>query len=446
MKILKLIIKDYQQFKNIELDFTNPSTGEPLDKVCFIGRNATGKSTILNILVDFLKDINEFKPYSFHIFKLKLNEKNIYSVHGNKKIIFLDEKIDEIDNWLQEISDITFFAERYKNYLINSNFFELEFEKNNSLIIFSPAESSNNKLLELKDVPNTFIELAKNSFSTFGWFYNVTNENIDKFWELLILYLDKRKEDYFSYIKKTENKTKTIEQIDKEFDLIFPNILEQIAKLWAKILKDINLYFDFENAELSENLKAYIKLKNDLQIKDSIIPYNKLSTGIRNFIFKIGHIYSLYFNRKIENGFLLIDEPENSLFPDFLYDLIDEVYCKIIENQNTQFFVSTHNPIIATQFEPYERIILDFDDDGYVYARKGTVPVGDDPNDILFKDFGMRSLLTQKGLKKWERFIKLEELIKNEKDTNQRFKLMNEYLQIGTDYNFTEDEIFTKKQ
>ena len=50
MKICKVYIKGFQQFEDLELDFTNPKTGEPLDKICFIGRNGTGKSTILQVL------------------------------------------------------------------------------------------------------------------------------------------------------------------------------------------------------------------------------------------------------------------------------------------------------------------------------------------------------------------------------------------------------------
>jgi len=78
--------------------------------------------------------------------------------------------------------------------------------------------------------------------------------------------------------------------------------------------------------------------------------------------------FTLYFNREIKNGILLIDEPENSLFPDFLYDLVD-TYLGII--QNTQLFMATHSPIIAAQFEPCERVILEFGENGKVYARKG---------------------------------------------------------------------------
>lgn len=33
-KICKIQLVDYQQFKNMTLDFTHPDTGEALDKIC----------------------------------------------------------------------------------------------------------------------------------------------------------------------------------------------------------------------------------------------------------------------------------------------------------------------------------------------------------------------------------------------------------------------------
>jgi hypothetical protein len=141
----------------------------------------------------------------------------------------------------------------------------------------------------------------------------------------------------------------------------------------------------------------------------------------------------LYFQRKIERGFLLVDEPENSLYPDLLYDLIDE-YLSIIEN--TQLFVATHSPIIAAQFEPYERIHLDFDDRGFVTATHGVTPIGDDPNDLLIKDFHVRSIYGKQGLQKWERFLELQRLISKTSDVTRKQQLIDEYLAIGNAYNF----------
>ncbi|MBD0255771.1 MAG: hypothetical protein ICV83_08635 [Cytophagales bacterium] len=45
MKIAKIIIPNFQQFKGFELDVTYPEghakAGQPLEKVCFMGRNGT---------------------------------------------------------------------------------------------------------------------------------------------------------------------------------------------------------------------------------------------------------------------------------------------------------------------------------------------------------------------------------------------------------------------
>ena len=83
MKICKIRIKDFQQFKDIDLDFTNPSTGEPVDKICFIGNNGTGKTTLINFIwtfLDGLRRINHTESVitggSFKKFGVKFKQGN----------------------------------------------------------------------------------------------------------------------------------------------------------------------------------------------------------------------------------------------------------------------------------------------------------------------------------------------------------------------------------
>ena len=193
------------------------------------------------------------------------------------------------------------------------------------------------------------------------------------------------------------------------------------------------LEFDVENAvipvQLTDNLQAYVKSKTSNQR----INYDQLSTGIRNYLFRIGHIHALYFRRNIKRGFLFVDEPELSLFPDVLYDLMD-VYSSLTEN--TQFFTATHSAIVASQFKPTERIILEFDEDGFVMARKGVAPKGDDPNDLLMKDFTVSSLHGKEGEKMWNRFLELQQLISQKNEKSDLDALISEYLSIGNDYGF----------
>ena len=166
------------------------------------------------------------------------------------------------------------------------------------------------------------------------------------------------------------------------------------------------------------------------------VPYAGLSTGIRNFLFRLGHLFLLYFNRQVERGFLLVDEPENSLFPDFLFTLM-ESYEEILAPggvNRTQAFFATHSPIVAAQFEPHERILLDWQD-GAVVVRRGVAPKGDDPNDLLRRDFQLPHLMGPEGQKKWQEYQDLRKKLRSAPEAD-RPALMAEALAIGNAYGF----------
>ena len=311
--------------------------------------------------------------------------------------------------------------------------------KKKFLLINSPAESVSNSSLLVADVPKTSVNEALSLNQNFPNYNEVSSEKINEFWKLLVYNLRKRAEDRDNYENLQENLTKTKQQLIAAFDLMEPKVLTHLNLLWKKILDKAGLYFDVDGAsnpyQLLDNLKAYIRLKSNNQH----IPYNQLSTGIRNYIFRIGHIFSLYFNREIDLGFLLVDEPENSLYPDFLFELV-ETYQEIIIDKrgqnNTQLFFATHNPIIAAQFQPYERIILDWNEDGFVSVRKGVSPVGDDPNDVLTNDFELTDLMGAEGREQWKKYVALKTTLANTKDKENRFKLESEINKLGTLYNF----------
>jgi hypothetical protein len=63
----------------------------------------------------------------------------------------------------------------------------------------------------------------------------------------------------------------------------------------------------------------------------------------------------------------LIDEPENSFYPDIQKELVD-LYMQV--GNNNQLIVATHSPIIASCFEPWEVVELKFDDNNQIYREK----------------------------------------------------------------------------
>jgi recombinational DNA repair ATPase RecF len=56
MKISKLHIDQYRHLENLTFDFTYQSgerKGQPLDKICFIGQSASGKTGLLELIYEF---------------------------------------------------------------------------------------------------------------------------------------------------------------------------------------------------------------------------------------------------------------------------------------------------------------------------------------------------------------------------------------------------------
>ena len=334
-------------------------------------------------------------------------------------------------------SNCVFISKTFSNQIQN-----LRLKPNNTDIVINVlSETSVNKYIEVSDVPNTNLSESLNLIKGQPLIHIVSESNIEDFWRILIANIKKREDERGIFENASGNIDKTKRELIEEFDTIHPKIMDKLGEIWNRILEKANLELDTEGVrnpiQLTDNLYAYIRTKDTKERVD----YNRLSTGIRNFIFKIGHIYSLYFNREIERGFLLVDEPENSLYPDFLFDLM-EIYDEIVTDKNgknnTQMFFATHNPIVAAQFEPYERIILAWDGEGSVKSHKGTVPVGDDPNDILEYDFALKNLMGKKGREKWAEYVNLKKKLNRAKETDDKFALAEQINKIGNAYNFSE--------
>ncbi|MEL7005817.1 MAG: AAA family ATPase [Cyanobacteria bacterium J06656_5] len=455
MKILGLKLSNYRQFKDFYLDLID-TNDKPLNNVCLIGVNGTGKSTILYLISQFLeygqpvwpdkKDSDS--PLSCIAIRFALDNQRFWILKSHvtgKEVLILPDNISAGKQWSRfwEAKTAAAIKQAHKSFIFYARsldreglFEQVQLKKNSSdLAIYAAPDGQS---LLPGELPKTSLDNALGLLDTMEAFQLSSYSQLQEFWNVLIYQIKKRERDYQIFLADPEVQKLTVADAREQFDTTHPEILTELAVQWNLILEKAGLVFDIENAKIpiqaKENLQVYIKsAKNGIQI-----PYNSLSTGIRNFIFRLGHIYSLYFNRTVERGFLLIDEPEASLFPDLLYDIIER-YKSIITN--TQFFVATHSPIIAAQFKPEERIILEFNDDHYVTCRRGISPEGDDPNDLLVNDFIVRSLYGKEGLKQWDRYLELRRIIPNIEDPQEKRERLAEYARIGNTYNFAEHEI-----
>lgn len=456
MKIAWIRIKGFQQFEDTFLDFRHPDTGKALSKVCLIGRNGTGKSTILNLCniaaqAKPLSGIASLPKDIFIAFKIE-SEAGSYIICGTNFFEFFNADIENISTeWYNDLYEfyskggrmngpipfrkkITETAIKYNKLSFNPG------KLDRGVTLFIPSETSNNPLMNLSGMPPSSLNdaLKINLESINRSRQEISNQTISDYWKLLIALIKKRESDREKYEKEEENLNKTKRVLIEEFEQNNPDILKVIADLWNEILSKGGLRFDYENAkrpiQLTENLEAYI-----VNNKNIPIAYNRLSTGIRNFIFRFGHIKTIFFNRVIKGGLLLVDEPENSLFPDFLLDIIKKYEAVVTDKngeRNVQMFFATHSPIIAAQFEPYERIILDWTENGTLDVKHGVSPIGDDPNDILYQDFGMTEIVSKEGQEIWKAYLDLKKRLLRERNPIEKEKIVTEISEIGRKYNF----------
>lgn len=452
MKIRKLRLTGFQQFQDTLLDFTHPETGETLSRICLIGRNGTGKSTVLEVIESVFAGENRKERDYFVSGELEWEEERLgfaaaYAnpLDSSDPLIFSNIKaatgievgkiIAQKD--IQRLSNLANSLRQKGEGLDKPVRYQFQQRGNpDSLFVVSPPYTMGEQLQHL---PETNLNQALEGSRGFPAYHLITSEKVSRFWENLMYALRERDRLREEFENRPENIQKTKKQLIEEFDTLNPTVLDGLAEIWNRLLAPAGLEFDAASVrkpvQLHDNLEAFVRLKST----GERIPYNRLSTGIRDFIFRIGHIYSIFFNREVKSGFLLVDEPENSLFPEFLYDLMDIYRLASTDKRgenHTQLFVATHNPIIAAQFEPHERIILDWEADGTVSARRGTAPAGDDPNDVLKKDFELDHLMGAKGIEMWERYLDLRKQLRNTGESHDREAMIAEIQKIGNDYNF----------
>ncbi len=443
MKITRLEIKDYQQFKDFTLELTYPKghelEGQPLKKVCFIGQSGTGKTTILNVISDLIEGqragttrfdesfYNKEIIYkiSYHFLDSKSTGSSAKNIISTLKDGYIDyDYVSEYNfDWTEERFNLLYFKKCLKNLAlflgtglenhVNSILGTVSMEKP---LIHTQADDK----LILEKIQNAIYQFitksvirSKQDFDNEGFRLFLLKE-LDEYDRLL-------KERFTNFLSKAfnSNADKVLEEM-KQWKIDNPNPRIKIGKKLKPIFEKFNLKIDEEWAD------GGLKLKT---LQDQEVPVQAASTGTKQILLSVIPLALMETAHRV----ILIDEPENSLFPDIQRTLIN-YYTQLAPE--AQFFFATHSPLIASQFEPCERFILSFDENGNVQAKNGIAPQGDDPNDLLTKDFGLRNLLGEKGLEAFERFVALKMMIRNEKNQEKGDALMNEYLKLQREYNF----------
>jgi len=417
MKITKLHIKDFHQFKNLTLDFTypvgHPLEGKPLKKACFIGQSGTGKTTLLNSIYDNIAEV-----LNTHILEEGLH---FFTDYGYVEYQIGEKKFNCSSNKINTKPS----PEERKEYLRKRFVFFLttDIHATERGLLSEIVEEQKKQLFGNEELALTNWT-SKNAYR--DDFSVVFDSNTDKsVWQEILKNID----EYDSKLKRriieiihNKNPEKEFSNAISFFKKENPNPRIDLAeRCLNKILNKFHLELDTDDTQSYISVKAINTEKK--------INYTGLSTGTKQILLTAIPIFKYASDKTI----YLFDEPERSLFPDLQQMLVD-YYVSLAPD--AQFFFATHSPVIASQFEPCERFILYFDEDGNVLVRNGVAPQGDDPNDILKKDFGMENLMTSKGLEMYQRYLKLISQSRKAKTDDEKNKLLDEIAEIAETYNY----------
>jgi GTPase SAR1 family protein len=429
MKITKLHIDQFKHLENLTFDFTYQSgerKGQPLDKICFIGQSATGKTSLLELIYEYISnafkiqlvDDKSISEFPFPLKKLDVEIEFLINdtiFNQKKNQILFNDKIYLFKNLGGEITSLIPYNYKSRTFYFKANLIS---ELSVQLLSTNPIE-----LIEKYN--NDFKNIVDFRYNTDNWEI-IFDENIQT---QILLFLLK---DILVYRKNFTKKMSELihkgllanqKKLHSEFEkwqIDNPNSLVDFANIFNPILEKLHLEVDTVETEYS------IPIKN--KKNEEIIPFADTSTGTKQLLLTSLPLHSL----DTKDSIILFDEPERSLYPDLQMELMD--YYKMLA-PDAQMIVATHSPFIAASFEPDERFILSFDEKGKVVVNRGVSPIGDDPNDMLHNDFGI-NYINKAGQKIHKEYVDLKQKMFFEKDEKLKKEYAKKVEEMGDAYNF----------
>ena len=362
MKIKNLHIKEFKGLRDISINFEK--NDEPLDLVVLAGSNGSGKTRILESILDyFQKIVNYIENENVAGVFFETDEQNCLNQGYDSNMLYLI---------LNYYNDENNFERGRKVVEENLKVFPK--------IIYVPTETNFQK-----------VEIASPMLVREYKFLNIVDTGLIK--------------DVPSYIA-----TRIIEMANDQEDTPMQEIRTAVFKEINEIFEILDL--DIKISGISKNAKSIPIFTNSAGDKFDI---NELSSGEKQLFLRTLAIKML----NPENSIILIDEPELSLHPKWQQRIVD-VYRKI--GKNNQIIIATHSPHILGSVKKENIMLLDKDDDGKIMVRTGDElydSYGQPTERILEDIMGLKTTRNQEIFDKLE---KIREMVNEDKYETDDFK------------------------
>ena len=365
MKIKNLHIKEFKGLRDISINFEK--NDEPLDLVVLAGSNGSGKTRILESILDYFQKIVN------HIEHIE-----------NENVAGVFFETDE-QSCLKEgyDSNMLYLILNYYNDENNVERGRKVVEENLKVfpkIIYVPTETNFQK-----------VEIASPMLFREYKFLNIVDSGLIK--------------DVPSYIA-----TRITELANEQESIPMGEIRKAVFREINEIFEILDL--DIKISGISKNAKSIPIFTNSAGDKFDI---NELSSGEKQLFLRTLAIKML----NPENSIILIDEPELSLHPKWQQRIVD-VYRKI--GKNNQIIIATHSPHILGSVKKENIMLLDKDDEGKIVVRTGDELYDSygQPTDRVLKD--IMGLQTTRNPKVFKLLEEVRKIVDRDEYNSDEFK------------------------
>lgn len=356
----------YTRGKNIQLFDREVLIPEKNIFTILVGKNGTGKSTLLGSLTDQItreisknrKNLNEghllSTIYNDHYFNDGLPSK-VIAVSTSPFDKFPIDRFKKLSNYtylgLRDVNS-TSIGLGYLSKIIASLIESISNDQKQAIEIFNVLE-----FLEFRDEINIALEytLTEKQINDFLTTKNITEE-FDNRSNLIFRRINRQ---FFTNLDDSLN--------ERKFSKLYKSIQDLHSNDWYNHRTELNISrYGFENhKEHIENIiflfnAGFIRLRDVklIKIKDNErYSIKEASSGEQSIILSILGIAS-----KIkDNCLILIDEPEICLHPHWQETYIDILTQTFDKYKYCQFIIATHSPLMISRLSSYNSFITDME-------------------------------------------------------------------------------------
>jgi len=415
-------------------DFRNEKLSSRIN--ILIGKNGVGKTKTLEKLVEYLinPDISDatvsphpnflsnlivfsYNPYeNFYIYRQKDNISIKYKYLGFRRYKTLDDSFNclSIKN-IEVIETLNILREKYKDRIIHFNSFPSN----------SKEEYLEKEVHELSTELGIENDIAREAFQIY---IQITNEIIN----------DVKNHDNVSFESIISLSKKDLTKRKYSHDaalisLIVINIQKVMPQIETIALQNLDgTYNIYENEFSWENINSD-DYKKEIYFMDEELKPIYLSSGQKVYTNLIINLFSIIKN----NSLIIIDEPENTLHPQFEIGFI-KILQNILKVYNSFALIATHSAIITREVPTDSIHIIVNKDDGIEIQKPLMTTFGANItsitnyifDDVFSKDKPYSTWLEDK-LKEYSSFDEF----KNEYQELLSYELMSEAFQLMEESN-----------